>query len=135
MTQKERVIRRERWSRHFPEEKKRKRKIKNPPPLPFFFGFFGGVKEEEEEVSFDFFFGACDKMIRVISKTFCRTEEEAWKSAFWGDPNSPTDDFNERRGKKNTRRRRTKSGGFFVYAADDFTFFSLLPRETERHRP
>ena len=31
MTQKERAIRRERWSRHFPEEKKRKRKIKNPP--------------------------------------------------------------------------------------------------------
>ena len=37
MTQKERARRRERWSRHFPEEKKRKRKIKNPPPLPFFF--------------------------------------------------------------------------------------------------
>ena len=84
------------------------------------------MKEEEEEVSL-IFFCACDKMIRVISKTFCRTEEEAWKSAFWGDPNSPTDDFNERRGKKNTRRRRTKSGGFFVYAADDFTFFFSSP--------
>ena len=53
MTQKERARRRERWSRHFPEEKKRKRKIKNPPPLPFFFWFFW-VKEEEE-VSLIFF--------------------------------------------------------------------------------
>ena len=57
-------------------------------------------EEEEEEVSLIFFFGACDKMIRVISKTFCRTEEEAWKSAFWGDPNSPTDDFNKREEEK-----------------------------------
>ena len=38
----------------------------------------------------------------MISKT-CRTEEEAWKSAFWGDPNSPTDDFNKREEKKKIR--------------------------------
>lgn len=57
MTQKERVIRRERWSRHFPEEKKRKRKIKNPPPLPFFFWFFwGGERRRRRRSLFDFFF-------------------------------------------------------------------------------
>ena len=54
MTQKERVIRRERWSRHFPEEKKRKRKIKNPPPLPFFFWFFWGGERRRRSL-FDFF--------------------------------------------------------------------------------
>ena len=73
----------------------------------------------------------------MISKTFCRTEEEAWKSAFWGDPNSPTDDFNKREEKKKIRG----GGGVqrvvvvFCVRDDDFTFFSLLPRETERHRP
>ena len=56
MTQKERVIRRERWSRHFPEEKKRKRKIKNPPPLPFFFWFFWGGERRRRRSLFDFFF-------------------------------------------------------------------------------
>ena len=57
MTQKERAIRRERWSRHFPEEKKRKRKIKNPPPLPFFFWFFwGGERRRRRRSLFDFFF-------------------------------------------------------------------------------
>ena len=50
-------------------------------------------------------------MIRVISKTFCRTEEEAWKSAFWGDPNSPTDDFNEREEKKKIRGGGGGGGG------------------------
>ena len=134
MTQKERVIRRERWSRHFPEEKKRKRKIKNPPPLPFFFWFFWGG-ERRREVSL-IFFCACEKMIRVISKTFCRTEEEAWKSAFWGDPNSPTDDFNKREEKKKIRG----GGGqrvvvFLCTLLTTLLFFSLLPRETERHRP
>ena len=54
MTQKERAIRRERWSRHFPEEKKRKRKIKNPPPLPFFFWFFCGGERRRRSL-FDFF--------------------------------------------------------------------------------
>lgn len=54
MTQKERAIRRERWSRHFPEEKKRKRKIKNPPPLPFFFWFFWGGERRRRSL-FDFF--------------------------------------------------------------------------------
>jgi len=71
------------------------------------------VKEEEEEVSLIFFFGACDKMIRVISKTFCRTEEEAWKSAFWGDPNSPTDDFNKREEKKKYEEEEDKEWWFF----------------------
>ena len=56
MTQKERAIRRERWSRHFPEEKKRKRKIKNPPPLPFFFWFFWGGGRRRRRSLFDFFF-------------------------------------------------------------------------------
>jgi len=90
------------------------------------------------------FFSCCEKkIIRVISKTFCRTEEEeAWKSAFWGDPNSPTDDFNKREEKKKIRGGGGGGGGggqrvvvFLCTLLTTLLFFSLLPRETERHRP
>ena len=83
-----------------PKKRKEREKSKIPLPSPFFFGFLG---ERRREVSL-IFFSCCEKkIIRVISKTFCRTEEEAWKSAFWGDPNSPTDDFNKREEKKKIR--------------------------------
>ena len=87
MTQKERAIKKREVVSSFPRRKEKKEKNQKSPSPPLFFWFFG----------------ACDKMIRVISKTFCRTEEEAWKSAFWGDPNSPTDDFNKREEKKKIR--------------------------------
>ena len=83
-----------------PKKRKEREKSKIPLPSPFFLVFLG---ERRRRSLFDFFC-ACEKMIRVISKTFCRTEEEeAWKSAFWGDPNSPTDDFNKREEKKKIR--------------------------------
>ena len=105
-----------------PRKKKRKKKIKNPPPPPFFFSSQNSKKKKKKKSRFFF---CLRKMIRVISKT-CRTEEEAWKSAFWGDPKVLRTTFQREQEKKYEEEEEEYKEWwwYFVYALTTLLFFS-----------